>query len=763
MKLIRIFFLCLLTTNALIAQTISGFIEDASSGERLIGAAIKFNNQGVISNRYGYFSIKVNVEPVRLMVSYLGFETKEIEYTITKDTSVLIKLHPVQNNLNEVVITSSPKQELSSIDHYTIPLELVKKAPAFLGESDLFKTIQYLPGVQAGNEGTAGINVRGGTPDQNLILLDGVPVYNINHMFGFFSVINPDAVSHVDFMKGSFPAKYGGRLSSIMDIAMKEGNLQSWHGTLSLNPIATRLMVEGPLKKDVSSILVSGRSTWINGLIGLGTLISNSENSTNYGFYDLNVKLNYKLSPKDQLYGSFYTGHDGFRNQFKFDNSVYRFGLSWGNATAALRWNRVWHKHLFSNTTAYYTQYNYNLSQELTSEKRYNATTNSSIKDKGVKIDFDQILSNQNTLKYGAGLVHHTFAPENKSYQNSRMDSTAMNTPVESLEWSTYLEDEYSITNKLKLVAGVHYMGQHVQKSYFHSFQPRISLHANLTSRSKAQFSYNRTAQFLHLLTNSSLGLPTDLWVPAIPNVGPEKAEQWALGYAFQLNDSYSLTSEVYYKNMEGVVEYTDLSAFLSATNIPWYDRVTVGKSRSKGLEVYLNKSRGKTKGWISYTLSKTDRKFASLNEGNWFPFKYDRRNNLAMVITHDFSSSKTLSFNFVYNTGVALTLPTSFYEGALPSNYVHDLNNPLLINYKFYQSLGDMSQRNNFRAPAYHRMDVSYKLTKLKVNGTRSWIFNVYNLYNRQNPYFIYYDQQKLKQFSLLPILPSVTYQREF
>ncbi len=763
MRIVYTFFLQILCIITLQAQTISGYVEDAQSGERLIGATLRSGTQGKNTNRYGFFSLPLQTGPVELQVSFVGYQSQRLSLPLQSDTSVVIKLQPQSQSLREVVINAAENTPLHSLGKSTIPLSIVKEAPALLGEADLLKTIQFLPGVQAGTEGTVGINVRGGSPDQNLILLDGVPVYNINHLFGFFSVMNPDAVAQVDFHKGHLPSRFGGRLSSVIDIALREGNQEKWTGNFSVSPLTSHLTLEGPLKKDKSALLVSARSSWINALINLGTSLVGSSSNTTFGLYDINAKWNYRFSRKDHVFASFYTGNDRFANNFKLDNSIYRFQFNWGNTTTALRWNRVWHENLFSNLTAYYSNYRYQLSEKYDSEKNFSSEARSGIKDYGLRLQLEQSLSARHALNYGVNLVHHTFSPELQQYKTGV--APALNSgfaPIESLEWSAYAEDQFHIKPNLKLEAGVHYLGQAVEGKTFHQLQPRLNVNWIFTPRHTFQASYNRTAQFLHLLTNASLGLPTDLWVPATPRLGPERAHQYSLGYAYQVSPKLRLTTEAYYKTLDGVLEYKEGSSFLNNSGTPWQEKVSIGKGQSQGLELALEKTTGRLKGWVSYTLSKTDREFPDLNGGRPFPFKYDRRHNLALVGTYAFNTRKSISINFVYNSGNRLTLPTSAYEGVQPNENVDD---PGFYNNEssFFESLGDMTNRNNFSSPAYHRLDVSYRSSKFKKQGKRSWVFGLYNAYNQLNPFFVYYQKHQLRQFTLLPVIPSVAYQREF
>lgn len=758
------------------AQTngVSGYVEDALTGERLIGASVSWEsdkNTGSITNQYGFFSLRSSGQNTRLVVSYIGYKTVQ-QSVASVNGALTVKLPPQTKELAAVTVKQSQtgKDDFDDpmMGRFSIPLEVVAKAPALMGESDIMKTIQLLPGVQAGTEGTVGINVRGGSPDQNLILLDGVPVYNINHLFGFFSVINPDAVSHVEFLKGSIPARYGGRLSSVLDMTMKEGNQQEWKVNYGISPIAGRLTVEGPIKPGVSSLLISGRGTWLSGLFWLGNKIAGNSSTTSYGFNDLNIKWNYKLGQNDRLYASYYTGRDVLQNKFSLQDADYSYAFNWGNRTASLRWNHLFSSKLFSNTTLYYTKFNYLLDERYETTKVFRQRAQSGIQDVALKADFDYVPANRQQIKFGAGLARHRFQPEIQQTRTTTGDTTLALTPFSfTTEFTAYIEDDITLTDRLRVNAGLHQATQILDGGRtYHSLQPRLSARYLLTNQSSVKVSYNRMTQFLHLLTNSSLGLPTDLWVPVTNAIPPEQGEQLSVGYSRTLQPGLSVSVEAYAKSLRNVLEYREGGSFLNQTTTPWYDRVSVGTGQSMGLELYLEKTAGRTKGWLSYTLSKTTRQFDDINEGKRFPFKYDRRHSLALLITHDLRSNKSLSANFIFNTGTAITLPTSSYAASRPTEYVVPGESSTGAEkdfYAFFSNIGDMSIRNNFRTPAYHRLDISYRTTKQKRNGTRSWLISIYNTYYRLNAFYLYYDRFQLKKFSLFPIVPSVTYQRSF
>lgn len=759
------------TVAAQSSLTLYGYVQDAQTGEKLIGATLKTvsASSGIVTNKFGFFSLTVYVQD-SIAVSYVGYQSQRFPVNDVGNKSLTISLLPVSQLLSPLTVRQSTGKDTyqeATMGRFTIPLDLIKKGPALLGETDILKTIQFLPGVQAGTEGTVGLNVRGGSSDQNLVLLDGVTLYNLNHLFGFFSVINTDAVAQADFLKGSIPARYGGRLSSVLDITMREGNLQRWKGSFGLSPVAGRLTVEGPIKKGVSSVLISARRTWLDALIYAGSKIAGSSSSTGYGFYDLNAKINYKLSEKDRLYMSFYVGQDAFGSKLTVSDAEYSNSFNWGNQTLGLRWNHVYTNRLFGNLTANLTNFSYGINEEYKAKKYYVNRVSSGIRDQSLRTDFDYFASTAHSVKFGGSYTHHTFSPEIKQFAASTADTTYQPTPpIQTGEFTAYAEDDWTISPKLRANVGVHYANQFVNGCVWHSLQPRISARYLLGHESSIKVSYNQMTQFLHLLTNSSVGLPTDLWVPVTDRIPPEKADWWSVGYSKTLPHNWNVSVEGYYKRLQNVLDYKEGTSFQNNFSTAWYDRVSVGKGTSYGAEFYLEKTAGRTKGWLSYTLSKTDRQFDDINGGRSFPYKFDRRHNLAIVVSHELGKNKTLSANFVFNTGTALTVAGTRFAGAVPGSDLitkATTNDYTWRDWQYYSNLPDLQERNNFRTPDYHRLDISYRTTKQKKHGERSWIFACYNIYNHLNPFYLYYDKAQLKQFTLFPAIPSITYQYEF
>lgn len=799
MRLILIIFLLIGSTWKVSAQkfTISGYIKDASNGENLIGANVFDVNMqsGTSTNHYGFYSLTLPSDSVHLIYSYVGYGTQTTTFYLNKDTTISIEL--VDNALLEEIVISGDEvekiQEATQMSTVSVPVEQIKSLPALLGEVDVLKVMQLLPGVQSGNEGTSGLYVRGGGPDQNLILLDGVPVYNASHLFGFFSVFNSDAINNVQLIKGGFPARYGGRLSSVIDINMKEGNMKEFHGEGSVGLIAAKLTLEGPIVKDKTSFIVSGRRTYID-LLARPLIRAQSEGSgtAGYYFYDLNAKVNHKFSNTDRLYLSTYFGDDKFYYRYKDDgifgdqNLEYReeSGLQWGNFTTALRWNHMFGSRLFSNLTLTHSRYRFNIFSE--SENEYfNSDENkketeylkaaylSGINDFAAKIDFDYIPSPRHYIRYGVNAIRHTFNPGAFNIRSNEaiteIDTTLGSSKTLAVEYAGYVEDDIEVTDKLKVNAGLHLIGFYVNKKFYKSLQPRIAARYLVGGNLSVKASYARMTQFIHLLTNSGIGLPTDLWVPATDRIPPQNAAQVALGVAKGFKNRYEVSLEGYYKNMNNLIEYKEGASFISIGS-DWQNKVAVGNGRSYGSELLIQKKEGRTTGWIGYTLSWSNRQFDHLNLGKRFPYKYDRRHDIGLAVVHHWKERVDFSFSWVFGTGNAITLPQATYAGEETSQYYHSPDNSF-----FPSSLYYYGERNSFRMKAYHRLDLSVAFKKKKKWGERTWTVGVYNAYSRKNPFYIYLSEQEeyrngvyryksqFKQVSLFPFIPSISYNFKF
>jgi outer membrane receptor for ferrienterochelin and colicin len=745
-------------------HSISGYISDKKTGEKLRNASIFITNKnaGTTSNNYGFYSITLPSDSLSLIVSYAGYATFEKIVFLNMDYRLDIALD-AQKDLEEVVVKTSRKPsvqnktQMSSID---LPIETIKSLPRFLGEVDIIKAIQLLPGVQAGGEGQSGIYVRGGGPDQNLILLDGVPVYNVAHLFGFFSVFNADAVKNVELIKGGFPARYGGRLSSVLDIQMKEGNKNGLHGEAGIGLIASRLTLEGPFKKGKeSSFMISGRRTYIDVLAQPFIKAQTDGLNTGYYFYDLNAKANFKLSAKDHLYISGYTGDDKFYADDKTSDFTNKSGIKWGNTTAVVRWNHEFGNKLFGNLSTHYSKYQFEVGNEETSRTNSNEYFKlnyfSGIEDVNVKYDFDFLPSPNHFIKMGTGITFHSYKPGAIQSKESRTGSPSVDTLYKykfltAKETDTYIEDDIKISDKLKTNVGLHFTTFTIGTKTYTSLQPRVSARYLLSKDLSVKASYARMNQYIHLLTNAGLGLPTDLWVPVTERIPAQNSYQVATGIAYNYKNKYEISVEGYYKKMNNIIEYAEGASYLNPTS-NWEDKVEVGQGWSYGAEIFLQKKTGRTTGMIGYTLSWTDRQFEGLNFGNKFPYRYDRRHDLKMAVVHKLSKNIELSADFVYGTGQAISLPSATF---LDDNG---------------QDVQAFEKRNGYRMEAFHRMDVGISFNKQKKNFSRSWIISVYNVYDRRNPFFIYLgkddatNKPAYKQVSLFPILPSITYQIKF
>ena len=769
----------ILTASAGYSQkiTINGYISDAATGERLLGATIitAGTTTGTTSNNYGFYSLTLPAsnDSVELLFSMVGYSAVSIKATGKGDQ----KINPglmLQKELAEVVVQSSRKGEIQNrtqMSTISISPETIKSLPAFLGEADVLKAIQLLPGIQAGTEGSNGIYVRGGGIDQNLILLDGVPVYNASHLFGFFSVFNADAINSVDVMKGGFPARYGGRLSSVIDIRMKEGNNQEFHGEGGIGLIASRVTLEGPLKKGKSSFMVSGRRTYAD--IFMRPIIrasSDGEVDAGYFFYDVNAKANIYLTPKDHLYVSGYFGRDKFSIKEDYTSSSggneggLKSGIQWGNSTAVVRWNHEFGKRLFSNVTANYTRYAFDLFADETStgssgaKERFFQKYFSGIRDFSTRFDLDFLPNPNHYIRSGASITWHSYRPgafQTKVTSAAFNEDTVLNfTFINASEIDAYVEDDWKISPRFKVNPGVHFTAFNVQHRWFNSVQPRMAARFLLNNNMSLKASYAQMSQFIHLLTNNGLGLPTDLWVPATKIVPPQQSHQWAAGWAYNHKKDYEFSIEGYYKQMKNVIEYAEGASFVNTIG-SWEDRIETGNGKSYGAEFFVQKKKGRTTGLAGYTLSRTTRQFENLNFGKTFPYKYDRRHDFKMAVVHQVSKRLQVSADWVYGTGVATTFPVAVYQD----------NNRREI--EVYNG------RNDYRLPAYHRMDVGLKWMKQKKRHEKAWLLNIYNVYNRLNAFYIYrsndYDpatntsKSTFTKVTLFPIIPSISYQFKF
>ena len=779
--------------RALHAQqhTVSGYVKDARTGETLPGANVYDQGikKGTAANAYGFYSLTLPGDTARLVYSYVGYGPVAHTLRLDRDLTLAVELTSA-TTLDEVVVSAPARiEETTQMSAVTIPVEQIKTLPAFFGEVDVLKVIQLMPGVQSGAEETTGFYVRGGSPDQNLILLDGVPLYYVSHLGGLFSIFNADAISHVSLVKGGFPARYGGRLSSVLDIGMKEGNMKKFHGEGSLGFIAPKLSLEGPIVKDRTSFMVSARRTFADLFMRpISRAASGNKNAFGYYFYDFNGKVNHIVSGRDRLYLSFYAGQDRYaarlRNEYyKTDSTAQpeadtlvrnqsNIRVAWGNVLAALRWNHVFGKKLFGNATLHYTRYrlsvgarsdaSQSLAGEAVTQSRTDFTSRSGIEDLSGRMDFEWYPAPAHSIRFGVGGIRHRFTPGITTFREraagDQADTTIASYTVGAWEGSLYAEDDWEITPKLKINAGVHLSGFYVNSTFYPSVQPRLAARYRLGNGYAVKASYAAMQQFIHLLTNSNAGLPTDLWVPATDRIAPQRSRQGAVGVARSFGgNAYELSVEAYYKDLSGLIEYKEGTNFLTSAD-RWEESVeTGGRGWARGLEVLVQRKTGRLTGWVGYTWSRTDRQFANINFGNRYPFKYDRRHDLSLVASYKAGKKVTLSGDWVYGTGNAVTLPTAQYhlDGASPGN-------------PFNRTIHVYNGRNQFRMRPSHRLDVNLSFSKQTRWGERSWNFGAYNLYSRRNPYLYYisgnpFVARQVRQVSLFPIIPYFSYHFKF
>ena len=768
--------------------TLSGFVSDKNNGENIIGVNIfcKELKQGVVSNTYGFYSLTLPTGNYEISFSYIGYKTQVHNLNLDKDIQKNIAFDITSFSVGEVQVRAKAniveKTETSVIE---VPIEQIKTIPALLGEVDIIKAIQLLPGVQS-SEGTSGFYVRGGGPDQNLILLDGVPVYNASHLGGIFSVFNADAIKSVRLTKGGFPARFGGRLSSVLQIDMKEGNSKEFKGDATIGLISSKFTFEGPIIKDKTSFIISARRTYLDLIVS--PFLPSTTDLTLY-FYDLNAKINHKLSKKDRIYLSAYTGKDklgvnfseSFVDQITNEQSSLNFELGYGNITSTLRWNHLFSDKLFSNTTLTYSRYSFNTDFGVNSTYTTNNETEiwdinfgylSGIEDLGARIDFDFIPNPNHEIKFGTSYTNHNFFPGETTLsineilpdtsQNFSLDTTlnfSGNTIADELYF--YVEDNFKISNRLKANLGIHlgYYNTDRSNSIFKnniSFQPRASVRYLLNDKWSIKGSCAEMTQNIHLLSNSSIGFPSDIWVPATDTVPSQTSKQWAGNISTEFgNGEYELSLEGYYKTMNNLITYKSGYSNLSSTE-SWENSVeTGGIGESYGAELFLQKKKGRTTGWIGYTLSWTNRKFDNINFGEWYPYKFDRRHDFSLVVSHRFNEKWDAGLTWVYGTGNAITFPQAIYLGT-PNN-----------GNDFVDVVESYGTRNSTRLDAYHRLDLGFNKTVKKKRITKILSFGAYNFYSRKNPFFAYLTYEAgnrvAKQVSLFPIIPSISYRIQF
>jgi len=769
--------------------TISGTITDGANGETMIGTNVFLEPlmKGTTTNLYGFFSLTVPKGDYTLNVSFLGYETYSKKISLNANLKLNLDLKTSSYSKGEVVVKGKKVDQntkSSKMSTVEIPIQQIKELPALFGEVDILKTIQLLPGVQSASEGNTGLYVRGGGPDQNLILLDEAVIYNAAHLFGFMSVFNADAIKGVELIKGGMPARFGGRLSSVLDISMKDGNNKKYEIEGGIGFINSRLTIQGPIVKDKGSFIASGRFAYI-GLLGAALSNAFAKDGggtfagTTYYFYDINAKMNYRINENNRIFLSGYFGRD----IFAFSNAAAGFNanISWGNATASLRWNRIFNPKMFMNTSFIFSDYQFEFGA---GQQEFDISLKSGIRDYTLKTDLNWLPDIRHNVKFGANYIFHTFRPSSVSARTGEVNLD-LGDEVKLLahEAALYIQDDWDISDRFKINIGFraslfsqvgpfdryltdelgaiddtisYKAGQNV-KTYINP-EPRISGRVMLGKHNSVKASYTMNYQYVHLVTLGSISFPTDLWVPSTDVVKPQEGHQWAAGYFHNWFDNKLETSvEGYYKIMKNQIEYRDGFSPTDNVNNNPDNNFVFGNGDSYGVELFVRKNGAKWNGWIGYTLSWTNRVFPDINGGNPYPATYDRRHDLSIVNSYRISERWSISTVFVYGTGAAMTIPTSryFYDGNI---------------------INDYGQRNSFRMPAYHRLDLGATLhpnPKRKKRFKSTWNFSVYNVYSRQNPYFIYFATERdvdnntvtieARQVSVFPILPSVTWNFKF
>lgn len=762
--------------------TISGTITDATTNEKAIGATvyIKETLKGTATNEKGFFSLTLEKGIYTLVITYIGYSTKEIPINLTKNIKLNEKIEPTVITTKDFEVIGE-KQDINTtqaeMGTTKLEMEKVKTLPAIFGEVDVLKTIQLLPGVQNAGEGNSGFYVRGGGPDQNLILLDGATVYNASHLFGFFSVFNADAINDVKLYKGAMPAEFGGRLSSVLDISMNDGDYKTYKVDGGIGVISSRLTIQGPIKKDTASFIISARRTYAGDLAQPFVSDSSAFKGSNYFFYDVNAKLNYKINNKNKLSLSGYFGRDVF--VFKNSDDGFELETPWGNAIASLRWNHIYNEKLFADFTAAFTNYSFEVNAK---QDQFGFRLFSGITDWNVKADFNYLPSILHNVKFGAAYTFHKFTPNNADVESGEVEFNTGELIINyANEIALYLSDDWDVSEKFKINAGLRYTGyQQIGPfkrfnnddlgnpidtivyntgetvKYYQGLEPRITTRYQFNNTSSVKASFSQNYQYIHLATLASVSLPTDAWLPSTDVTKPQFSTQYVLGYFKNFaQNKWESSVEVYYKDMKNQIEYKEgaLPQDNSGNNVD--NSLTFGKGWSYGAEFFIKKRYGKFNGWIGYTLAWTKRQFDEINEGKAFFARYDRRHDASVVLNYDINKRLVLGATWVYATGNALTLPVSRFiiEGQVVNEY------------------GD---RNAFRMDAFHRMDVALTLKgKENKKFQSSWNFSIYNLYNRKNPYFIYFANEgsvfdgsldlQAKQVSLFGIIPSVAWNFKF
>ncbi len=790
--------------------TISGFVRDKTSAESLVGASVYDVGcrLGIATNAFGFFSLTVPAsdDPVRISVSYIGYENRKIDFPVLERDTMLTLFLQTNASIGEVVVTGNERSLRSPVHSVQMgALEVnqatIRATPTLLGESDIIRTLQLMPGVSMGTEGVSGLYVRGGNVDENLFLIDGNPVYQLNHLGGIFSAFNGEAIKSMDFYKAGFPARYGGRLSSVVDVQTKEGNMKEFHGSASVGLIAGNLSLEGPIIKDRTSFSIALRRTWLDVITAPTLAIFNavkkdksSDINFRYAFHDLNARIDHRINDRSRLFVSIYNGNDVLKatseDNPSRDGSISYYldktqvSMRWGNLVASAGWTYAFNNRLFGKIAGFYTRYNAKISyREEEKSWDYNneayslsfdeTVSASGINDFGVRTSFDYQPVSNHHIRFGGDYVRHDFRPEYSRFlteEGDKPDSMQVskvfsNEKLLAHELSAFAEDDWTLAPALRLNAGVRLSLFNIDRKTYTGVEPRVSLRWLLGKDISLKASYSRMNQYVHLISNSFLNLPTDSWMPVTRNLRPLVSDQYSLGAYYNWKD-LDFSMEGYYKDSRNLLEYKDGHS-LVPSSITWDRKLVAGKGCSYGLEWMVRRPVGRTTGWIGYSLAWSDRQFDELNGGRRFPSRYDNRHKLNIVVMHKLSKRVELSAAWTYTSGNYTTLSTESYEGLTPPS-----KDPF---YNFRQEQFDLyGDRNNYRLPAYHRLDLGINIYRPKKKGRMGiWNVSVYNAYCRMNPFMIEKtdeynpDERKsypvFKQYSFLPIVPSITYTYKF
>ena len=794
--------------------TVSGFVRDKRSAESLIGASVyeAHSRVGTASNNFGFFSLTPPPGNITIRSSYIGYTSHQhILNGLERDTVLTIELEP-SASLQEVVITGQSNDKQSVLSTQMGALEInqqtIRSTPVMFGEADIIKTLQLTPGVSAGTEGTAGMYVRGGNVDENLFLIDGNPVYQINHIGGIFSAFNPEAISGMDFFKSGFPSRYGGRLSSVVDVHTKEGNMKEYHGSASIGLISGNLNFEGPIIKDRTSFNIGLRRTWLDVLSAPAVAIANKITKKDgtrlrarYAFHDLNLKVNHIFNDRSRMYLSLYNGNDVLKggstdfpdqdsdNNYNYDSDV---SLRWGNIMATAGWTYVFNNRLFGKVSGVFTRYHSRLrntehdvvgneGDEDYSDSFRENETNTGITDFGLRTSFDYLPASAHHIRFGGDYLVHRFHPEyNRSVAYEKNEETSVEIGQEfanDLLWGheagVYAEDDWTLSSAVRLNAGLRFSLFNVQGKTYTGLEPRVSLRWLLDDNLSFKASYSRMNQYVHLISNSFISLPTDAWMPVTRKLKPLISDQVSAGFYYNLNKEYNFSVEGYYKTLDNLLEYRDGHTF-TPSFVNWEDKLTAGEGSSYGAEFMVRKETGRTTGWVGYGLSWSDRQFDELNQGARYPARFDNRHKLNIVVMHKISPKVELSAAWSYASGNHVTLSLeNYYEngtGSPTNNDNHYMDASESIDY--YEG------RNNYQLPAYHRLDLGIKIYRPKKKGRMGiWTVSIYNVYSRMNPFMIYKSDKTVpdpgssygknvpvfKTLGIMPIIPSISYTYKF